>query len=145
MTGGGSVAARAAGFGLPSLVVDGQDILAVQQAVATAAERARSGEGPTFLEMQTYRYKGHDSGQIIRYRTEEEVESWRSSRDPIERFSARLTEADLLTPAQLTDIGLKVRDIVDQAAAFAEEAPCSDPSIAAGNVSAWSDSLGYTT
>ena len=144
VTGGGSVADRAAGFGLPAFVVDGQDIIAVHQAVSTAAARARQGDGPTFLEVQTYRYKGHDSGQIIRYRTEEEVESWRSSRDPIERFSARLTEAGLLTPEQLTEIGQSVKDVIDRAVTFAEEAPCSDPSTAAGNVSAWTDSLGYT-
>ena len=145
VTGGSSVAARAAGFGLPSHVVDGQDILAVYQAVSTAAARARRGAGPPVLEMQTNSYKGHDSGQIIRYRTEEEVESWRSSRDPIERFSARLTEADLLTPEQLTDIGHQVREIADRAVIFAEEAPWSDPCTAVENVSAWTDSLGYTT
>lgn len=144
VTAGGSIAGRAAGFGLPSTQVDGQDIVAVHQAVAVAAERARVGDGPTFLEMLTYRYKGHDSGQVVRYRTEDEVQSWRSSRDPIEQFAARLTQADLLTPERLTELSQQARETIDLAVAFAEEAPCSDPSTAAENVSAWTDSQGYT-
>lgn len=144
VTGGGDVAARAAGFGLPSHVVDGQDIVAVYTAVHEAAERARSGAGPTFLELQTYRYKGHDSGQVIRYRTEEEVAEWRTSRDPIERFAARLTEAGLLTADELTELGKQAKSTIDAAVTFAEEAPWPDPSTAAENVSALSDSHGYT-
>ncbi len=144
VTGGISVADRAAGFGLPAEQVDGQDVVAVHTAVTTAADRARSGAGPTFLETLTYRYKGHNSGEVIRYRTEDEVTQWRSSRDPIERFSARLTEAGVLTSAQLTTLVDQARDIVDRAVTFAEDSPCSDPSTAAENVSEWSDSHGYT-
>ncbi|GGL99551.1 thiamine pyrophosphate-dependent dehydrogenase E1 component subunit alpha [Nakamurella endophytica] len=144
VTGGTSVAERAAGFGLPSHQVDGQDVLAVQVAVRAAADRARSGAGPTFLEMLTYRYKGHNSGEVVRYRTEDEVLQWRSSRDPVERFSARLTDAGLLTPEQLTDLADRARRTIDHAVTVAEESPWPDPSTAAGNVSAWSDSQGYT-
>ncbi len=144
VTGGTSVADRAAGFGLPAEQVDGQDLLAVRAAVMAAADRARAGDGPTFLEMLTYRYKGHNSGEVIRYRTEDEVSQWRSSRDPIERFSARLTDAGLLTSEQLTSLVDRARDTVDRAVTFAEESPCSDPSTAAENVSAVTDSRGYT-
>ncbi len=73
VTGGRSVARPSGRFRLAADVVDGQDIVAVHDAVTAAAERARDGDGPTFLEIQTYRYKGHDCGQTIRYRTEEEV------------------------------------------------------------------------
>lgn len=139
VTGGADIAARAAGFGLPSRQVDGQDVVAVQQAVREAAARARGGDGPTFLEFLTYRYKGHNSGEVIRYRTEDEVLQWRTSRDPIEQFSARLTERNLLTPEQLTELADVARDAVDQAVAFAEESPWPDPCSAAENVSAWSD------
>lgn len=139
VTGGADIAARAAGFGLPSRQVDGQDVVAVQQAVREAAARARGGDGPTFLEFLTYRYKGHNSGEVIRYRTEDEVLQWSTSRDPIEQFSARLTEANLLTPEQLTELADVARNAVDRAVAFAEESPWPDPCSAAENVSAWSD------
>ena len=82
VTGGESVAARALGFGLPSEQVDGQDVVAVYRAVSAAAQRARSGGGPTFLEIQTYRYRGHNTGEVIHYRTPAEVEDWRTTRDP---------------------------------------------------------------
>jgi TPP-dependent pyruvate/acetoin dehydrogenase alpha subunit len=137
VTGGTSVADRAAGFGLPSYQVDGQDVLAVHNAAAQAAARARSGDGPTFLEMLTYRYKGHNSGEIIRYRTEDEVLQWRASKDPIERFSARLTEAELLTPEQLSALATAAQHTVEAAITFAEEAPWPDRSSAAANVHGW--------
>lgn len=144
MTGGGDIAARAAGFGLPSRPVDGQDVVAVFEAVREAAGRARAGEGPSFLEMLTYRYMGHNSGEVIKYRTEDEVMQWRNSRDPIEQFSARLTEAGLLTSDSLAELVDNARTRVDEAVAFAEESPWPDPSTAADNVSAWSDMKGHT-
>lgn len=138
VTGGKDVAARAAGFGLPSAAVDGQDVVAVHEAVLAAAQRARAGDGPTFLEVLTYRYKGHNSGEVIRYRTDDEVQTWRSSRDPIERYAARLTDAGLLHADELTEMSTEARRIVDAAVAFAEESPWPDPCTAAENVSAWS-------
>lgn len=143
VTGGGDIAARAAGFGLPSRAVDGQDIVAVQAAVREAAGRARAGDGPTFLELLTYRYKGHNSGEVIKYRTEDEVLQWRNSRDPIEQFSARLTAAGLLSSDLLAEYVDDARTRVDEAVAFAEESPWPDPSTAAENVSAWSDTNGH--
>jgi TPP-dependent pyruvate/acetoin dehydrogenase alpha subunit len=137
VTGGGDVTARAAGFGLPSSTVDGQDVLAVQAATREAAEKARDGQGPTFLEVRTYRYKGHDSGQVIRYRTEDEVREWRDSRDPIQRLAAALTEAGELDPAELTEMTDAARRTVDAAVAYAEESPWPDPSTAADDVTAW--------
>jgi pyruvate dehydrogenase E1 component alpha subunit len=142
VTGGGDVAARAAGFGLPAFAVDGQDVVAVHAAVGSAAERARGGDGPSFLELQTYRYKGHDSGQVIRYRTEDEVAEWRASRDPIERLAARLSESGALPSGALVQLEQQARDELDAAVRFAEEAPWPDPSTAAENVSGWNSSSG---
>ena len=90
--GGGSAVRRAEGFGLASVSVDGQDVAAVYRAVHEAAERARSGGGASFVEARTYRYEGHNTGQIITYRTDDEVADWRL-RDPINRFSAALAAA----------------------------------------------------
>ena len=89
--GGGSAVRRAEGFGLASVSVDGQDVAAVYRAVHEAAERARAGGGASFVEARTYRYEGHNTGQIITYRTDDEVADWRL-RDPINRFSAALAE-----------------------------------------------------
>ena len=80
LTGGGSISRRAEGFGLPVSTVDGQDVAAVYRATRDARDRAARGEGPTFIEAQTYRYEGHSTGQIINYRTVEEVDEWRGTR-----------------------------------------------------------------
>jgi TPP-dependent pyruvate/acetoin dehydrogenase alpha subunit len=143
MTGGGDVAARAQGFGLPSAGVDGQDVVAVYRAVSTAAERARSGGGPTFLEFRTYRFLGHNSGEVIRYRTTEEVEEWRSSRDPIKNFIALLTDAGVLDSDLLASIDETTSAAIADAVTFAEEAPWPDPSTAAENVSSLSNDWGH--
>lgn len=143
MTGGGDITARARGFGLPSTQVDGQDVAAVYRAVSAAAQHARSGLGPTFLEFLTYRYLGHNSGEVIRYRTTDEVEQWRSSRDPIKNYIAQLTDAGLLDSDALALIDDTVSTVVADAVTFAEEAPWPDPSTAADNVSLLSNAWGH--
>lgn len=135
VTGGGSVAARAEGFGLPAVQVDGQDVAAVYRAASQAAERARSGEGPTFLEIQTYRYRGHNTGEIIRYRTEEEVADWRANRDPIDRFTARLLQAGLLDDAALATLTERCFADVTDAVGALDDAPLPDPATATERVS----------
>jgi len=80
--GGGSIAGRAQAYGMPGLRVDGQDLDAVFTAAAGAVARARRGDGPSLLEIHTYRYQGHNTGDPMRYRTREEVETWKQ-RDPI--------------------------------------------------------------
>lgn len=143
VTGGGDIAARARGFGLPSTQVDGQDVAAVYRSVSAAAERARSGAGPTFLEFLTYRYLGHNSGEVIRYRTTDEAAAWRSSRDPIKNFIAELTDAGMLDSDALARIDDTVSTAVAEAVTFAEEAPWPDPSTAAENVSSLSNEWGH--
>jgi TPP-dependent pyruvate/acetoin dehydrogenase alpha subunit len=143
VTGGGDIAARAKGFGLPSTKVDGQDVVAVYRSVSAAAERARSGAGPTFLEFLTYRYLGHNSGEVIRYRTTDEVAAWRSSRDPIKNFIAQLTDGGVLDSDALARIDDTASAVVADAVTFAEEAPWPDPSTAAANVSSLSNEWGH--
>jgi pyruvate dehydrogenase E1 component alpha subunit len=139
VTGGGSATARARGFGLPAEEVDGQDVLAVHRAVSAAAARARRGAGPSFLEMRTYRYRGHNTGEIIRYRTEEEVAGWRSTRDPIDRLAAHLEAAGVLTPDELAALAKAQFAEVDAAVRFADESPWPDPGTARLHVTGLAD------
>ena len=88
-TGGASVAGRAAGYGIPGVEVDGNDVLAVREVALAASARARAGEGPTLVEARTYRHKGHSRVDPGTYRPKEEVEEW-LRRDPIPNLAARL-------------------------------------------------------
>ena len=93
---GPSIAERASGFGLPAVQVDGQDVCAVYRATVKARERAASGGGPSFIEAVTYRYHGHNTGEIAGYRTDDEVEEWRRTRDPIDGLRRAMEAAGLL-------------------------------------------------
>jgi TPP-dependent pyruvate/acetoin dehydrogenase alpha subunit len=86
------VADRAAAYGIPGVIVDGSDVLAVHGAVREAVDRARRGDGPTLIEAKTYRFEGHFLGDPEPYRTKEEVAQARASRDPLIRFSAVLQQ-----------------------------------------------------
>jgi acetoin:2,6-dichlorophenolindophenol oxidoreductase subunit alpha len=114
------VAIRAAGYGMPSEIVDGFDALEVYRAVQTAVARARSGGGPTFVECKTYRIRGHYIGDPERYRSKNEVEA-RKSDDPIVRLQARLGEA--LSSAQFEAIWTAARGEFADAVAFAKASP----------------------
>ena len=123
---GSDIAGRARGFGMPSVVVDGQDVFAVYEAAREAVDRARRGEGPTFVEAQTYRYFGHFEGDTVLYRTEEELESYRS-RDCIRRFRKRVLEQDLLDEAELDVIDRQVKSTMEEAVRFARQSPLPAP------------------
>lgn len=125
VTAGPSIAARAEGFGVPSHQVNGQDVTAVYRAVRSAAELARVGAGPTFLEALTYRYEGHSTAQVVNYRTRAEVESWKR-RDPIELFRACVERSGQLTPGTLATVQSRVEEVVADAVRQAEEAPWPD-------------------
>ena len=128
VTGGGSMTRRAEGFGLTALAVDGQDVFAVHEAAVAARARALAGDGPTFIESQTYRYSGHGSGEGVgAYRNLEEVDSWKQARDPITRCAERLSELGLLAEGELDDIDTEAREIVEAAVRFAEESPWPAP------------------
>jgi pyruvate dehydrogenase E1 component alpha subunit len=121
----GSIPARAEAFGIPAEEVDGQDVVAVQEAAARAVARARAGEGPSFLLAATYRYHGHHVGDIDRayYRKKEEEELWVKNRDPIALLAARIGDDDAI--AALRE---KVETEVADAVAYALDAPYPDPS-----------------
>ena len=119
---GRDIAARARGFGMPSLAVDGQDVFAIYEAVGAAVERARRGEGPSFIEAQTYRYYGHFEGDTIRYRNADEVERYRS-RGCLQRFRAVVTEQGLLTATELDAIDQRAMATIEEAARFAHDSP----------------------
>lgn len=127
LTGGGSISRRAEGFGLPVSTVDGQDVVAMYRATLAARERAARGEGPTFIEARTYRYEGHSTGQVINYRTIEEVNEWRGTKDPIQRLRQALHRAGSLEDAAFDSLVLKARETVSEAIAFAEASPLPDP------------------
>ena len=117
---------RGVSFNIPGEEVDGMDVLAVRDAAARAAERARAGEGPMILEMKTYRYRGHSMSDPMKYRTREEMEEVRKTRDPIDHVSQRL-QADGVPEDQLKAIDTEVKRIVVEAAEFARTSPEPDP------------------
>ena len=113
-----TIAARAAGYGIPGEVVDGTDFFAVREAGRRAIERARAGEGPTLLEMQTYRYYGHSKSDKREYRTREEEASWQE-RDCIQKLRASIGISDEAYAA----LDAEVMREVDEAVTFAQESP----------------------
>ncbi len=112
-------------YDMPSFAVDGMNVEAVHEAVAEAADRARRGDGPTLLEMRTYRYKGHSMSDPQKYRTKEEVEEYKQ-RDPVEQVLATIQENKILTQEEIDDIIKGVKQKVDDAVKFAEESPWPD-------------------
>jgi pyruvate dehydrogenase E1 component alpha subunit len=118
------LAIRAEGFAMPSAIVDGQDVDAVIEAVAAAVDRARAGEGPTLLEMKTYRYSGHSRSDQATYRPPGELDEW-LQRDPVALYAAKLG----ITPEELQErrgqIAAKVKTAVDDALA-SPEPPIAD-------------------
>ncbi len=122
------ISMRAPGFGVPGVTVeDGQDVLAVYEAVRQAAERARSGEGPTFVEVLTYRYSAHAEGlrHATAYRDPGEVQAW-VERDPLVLFGRRLQEMGVADQAVQDAIDAGVRAEVQAAVLYAKESPYPD-------------------
>jgi TPP-dependent pyruvate/acetoin dehydrogenase alpha subunit len=111
-----NVADRAAAYGMPGVIVDGNDVLAVRDATRQAVERARGGAGPTLIECKTYRLCGHSRSDACGYRTRDEEGEWRE-RDPLLVLGRRLVAADL------EDAEREVEAEIDAAVAFAEESP----------------------
>lgn len=129
-----NVAKRADGYGFPGVTIDGNDVLAVYEAAKKAVERARKGEGATFIEAKTYRLVAHTSDDDDRrYRTTEEVEEWRK-KDPIVRFAAWIEEHGVASRKELDDLKKKAADEVDEASDYAEDAPMAKPESALKHV-----------
>jgi pyruvate dehydrogenase E1 component alpha subunit len=118
---------RGASFNIPGAEVDGMDVVAVREAGLAAADHARSGAGPFILEMKTYRYRGHSMSDPGKYRTREEVDEVRKTRDPIEHLQERLEAEGLADEAALRAIDAAVKAIVSDAAEFARTAPEPEP------------------
>ncbi len=116
----GDVVDRAPAYGVPGRIADGMDVLAVRDAAAEAADRARAGDGPTLLECKTYRFTGHSRSDARGYRSREEEAEWQA-RDPIPRLRAELAEADAAR------IELDVEAELDDAVEFARASPDPDP------------------
>jgi len=118
---------RGASFRIPGEEVDGMDVEAVKAAAARAAAHARSGEGPYILEMKTYRYRGHSMSDPAKYRTREEVDEVRKTRDPIDHLEERLIRDKHADEAALKAIDAEVKRIVADAAEFARTSPEPEP------------------
>lgn len=116
----------ACAYDMPSERVDGMDVFAVYEAMKKAAQHARSGQGPYFLEMLTYRYRGHSMSDPAKYRTREEVEKYRE-KDPIARLQNYLYTHNLVTNEELDRLEEEVAAEVADAVAFAEASPYPDP------------------
>jgi len=117
---------RAKAYGFPGIIVDGNDVLAVYDAASQAIVRARSGEGPTFLECKTYRWYGHSEIDPAKYRTKDEVESWKK-RDPVPRFEKYLMERKLLSEELRKQIADQTTAEINEAVDFADQSPYPEP------------------
>ncbi len=120
------ISLRAVSYGIEGVTVDGNDVLAVYDAVSWAARRARAGEGPTLIEAITYRWRGHSKSDRQLYRTREEVKEWQA-KDPIPRFVSRLIEANMLTQEEADALKARAYQLIEEAVQFAEASPEPDP------------------
>lgn len=113
-------------YDMPSESVDGMDPAAVHEAVSRAAEHIRAGQGPYYLEVETYRYKGHSVSDPAKYRTKEEVQQYKD-RDPVKMAETKLLAEKIATEDELKEIKAQVKIEIDNAVKFAEESPYPDP------------------
>lgn len=125
-TGGGSVAMRATGYGIPGERVDGNDPVAVYLAAREAVGRARAGEGPTLLECMTYRFHGHIVGDAMEYMPPEEREAAMAA-DPVVLYRARLVEEGHASEDELAAMDTEIQAEIDDAVEFAQSSPAPDP------------------
>ena len=112
-------------YDMPSAQVDGMNPEAVHEAMELAVERARKGDGPTFLEIKTYRYKGHSMSDPAKYRSKEEVEEYKL-KDPVEVIRKKILEKNFATEQQLEEIDNGVKLEIEECVKFAEESPYPD-------------------
>ncbi len=118
----GQLYRRGEGYGIPGEQVDGMDVFAVQDAARQALDYIRSGNGPYILEVMTYRYRGHSMSDPAKYRTKEEVASFKEERDPITAVKDLLQERDV-PEEDIKAIDKEIKEIVNEAAKFAQENP----------------------
>ena len=121
-----NVADRASAYGIPDVTIDGNDVMAVYEAVGEAIARARRGEGPTMVECKTYRWHGHYEGDTQPYKAKEEVEQ-SMKKDPIPTFRKQLVERGVLTEQDADKIDQEINEEIEKAVKFAEESPFPAP------------------
>jgi TPP-dependent pyruvate/acetoin dehydrogenase alpha subunit len=124
------LAEKAQGYGIPAVTVDGNDVFAVYEATKLAVERARRGKGTHFIEVKTYRRKGHAEHDDQHYVPAGEIERWEKENDPVDRFVTRILEAEWVSPADLKDIDDRVRVEIDQATDACVNEPLPAPETA---------------
>jgi pyruvate dehydrogenase E1 component alpha subunit len=120
-----NIADRAASYGIPGVIADGMDVMAVYESAHKAVERARKGQGPTLIECKTYRFYGSFEGDPQRYRTKSEREEWQM-KDPL-NFGEKLVNMGVLTDADLQKIDQEVKSAVEEAVKYAQESPYPEP------------------
>ena len=119
---------RGESFTITGEQVDGMDVLAVKEAGERAVKHCRAGRGPMLLEMKTYRYRGHSMSDPAKYRTREEVQKVREERDPIDHARDVLLKSEMANEEMLKELDRQVREIVSEAAEFAQISPEPEPS-----------------
>jgi pyruvate dehydrogenase E1 component alpha subunit len=121
-----NLADRASAYGIPDITVDGNDVIAVYEAVGQAIARARKGRGPTLVECKTYRWHGHYEGDRQSYKPKEEAEEWKK-RDPIPAFKKRLLETGIVSEKEIDKIEREIGEEIEGAVKFAQESPAPAP------------------
>ncbi|RCW44130.1 MULTISPECIES: thiamine pyrophosphate-dependent dehydrogenase E1 component subunit alpha [unclassified Halanaerobium] len=121
------VSDRAVAYGISGVTVDGNDVMAVNEAVTEAVKKARNGGGPSLVECKTYRHRGHFEGDPTVYRSDEELEEWKK-KDPISRFKNLLKDQELLDDAEYDELKEKVEARIKEAVDFSQNSPDPDPS-----------------
>lgn len=129
------MAERARTYGMNGVSVDGNDVLAVYEAAAAGVRRARAGEGPTLLDCKTYRTRAHSEGMpsLGSYRTQEEVDAWKS-RDPIMTYRARLLHEGIASESDCEAIDMEVQALIDESFEFAKNSPYPNPATVAEHI-----------
>lgn len=128
-----NLADRSAAYGIPGVTVDGNDVVAVYEAVGEAVARARRGQGPSIVECLTYRWHGHTEGDPQTYKPKDEMEEW-LKKDPILIFRKRLAELGVLAEHEADKIQQGMLDELERAVKFAEESPFPAPEETLNNV-----------
>jgi pyruvate dehydrogenase E1 component alpha subunit len=128
LAGAGELYARGQGYNIPGEQVDGMDVFAVRNAARQAMDYIRAGNGPFILEMMTYRYRGHSMSDPAKYRSKEEVDKVKAEQDPITHLRARMEEQGGIKEDEIKALEKEIKDIVGEAAQFAQESQEPDPS-----------------
>jgi TPP-dependent pyruvate/acetoin dehydrogenase alpha subunit len=128
-----NLADRAKAYGMPSEIVDGNDVLSTYNSARRAVDRARNGGGPTFIEAKSFRMRGHAAHDNQSYVPKELLNQWRR-RDPIDQFEKYLVDQKVATREEIEKVIRKVEEVVDEDVAWAESQPPPSPESARGGV-----------